>query len=339
MNLHSSSNFRFLSIACCCLVSMVGCNSKAKLAFGRACLEGNTQFVKTELDRGANPNWSIGPSQMTPLMLAACGIEVSHPKLGLKSDSIGRVSIIKLLLSRGADPARRNSGGYGPLFYAQLGNLPQGCKLLVDAGARPDVVEKSGYSPIQYAASEGKVDCLVQLIHGLPPDSLDVRSMPIKPGTTQQTPMMMAASNGETECVKTLLKAGADQHLSDQIGTALTYAAVSGHLNVVDCLLQAGSNIEEPAGNGSTPLKKAAYGGFTDLVEYLLSRGAKVNATDKHGRTALMEAAYKGHTQVVELLLRSKASVDLVDDKGEKAFDIAIASQHPEVASIISKWK
>lgn len=329
---------------------ILGCHSKENLELSKACFEGNMQNARLALGKGADPNARISSSKMTPLMIAGCGIEAvqaldsktdtSKLLTGIRSDPTGRVEIIRLLLSLGADAKATNSGGYGTLFYAITGDLPLGCRLLIEAGANPTLVERSGFSPLHFACITGKAECLELLVQGLPPKAVDVWCAPIKDGSSGLTPLMQAADHGYVKCVDVLLKAGATVNLSDdKIGTALTFASMRGHLEVVQLLLKAGADLEEPAINGSTPLKKSSYGGHEELVTFLISIGANVNAKDKHGRTPLMEASFKGHINIVKLLLTAKAIVDIADNKGQTAMSLAKSSGQSEIAQLIQNWR
>ena len=59
---------------------------------------------------------------------------------------------------------------------------------------------------------------------------------------TSEPSLIRAAKEGDTETVKTLLAAGADVHAKDRDGwTALMFAAVKGHTDIVRVLRQAGA--------------------------------------------------------------------------------------------------
>ncbi|MFX0200286.1 MAG: ankyrin repeat domain-containing protein, partial [Candidatus Hodarchaeota archaeon] len=81
------------------------------------------------------------------------------------------------------------------------------------------------------------------------------------------SPLMEAASKGDTEKVHALLAKGADVNAKDN--------------------------------DGLTALMRAALQGHTDTVHALLAKGADVNAKDNDGLTALMRAALQGHTDTV----------------------------------------
>ena len=98
-----------------------------------------------------------------------------------------------------------------------------------------------------------------------------------------------------------LLAHGADTNHRDEVGRpVLWWAAHSGHLTVVEALLDAG------AGELSTALVWAASGGHTAIAALLLDRGADVNFDVGN---ALLFAAHFGHLEMATLLLQRRATV------------------------------
>ena len=59
--------------------------------------------------------------------------------------------------------------------------------------------------------------------------------------------------------------------------TALHYAAINGHGDVAEMLLNRGANVNARAADGRTPLDMAAQNGHNGLLEMLLNRGAAIN--------------------------------------------------------------
>ncbi len=80
--------------------------------------------------------------------------------------------------------------------------------------------------------------------------------------------------------VKLLLEAGADVNLEEFIGSPLCVAACQGDAQCVKVLLNAGAN-------GREALEKAAAQREKDAIKMLLESGVDVNQTDKYGETAL----------------------------------------------------
>ncbi|EEH20124.2 hypothetical protein PABG_02383 [Paracoccidioides brasiliensis Pb03] len=92
---------------------------------------------------------------------------------------------------------------------------------------------------------------------------------------------------------------------------ALHLSAKNGHANIVRCLLDFGSEINQQDMSGATALHYAAETGNVEVMKILLERGADGNITDLQGRTPLHIAAEKGHEAAVRVLIQSGARVDI----------------------------
>ena len=87
--------------------------------------------------------------------------------------------------------------------------------------------------------------------------------------------------------------------------TPLHLAAENCHSNVVALLLTTGAKINIQASDNETPLHLAAQEGCVDVVKLLLAKGADANAKDKQGRTPMDRARQWNQTNIVSLLQRS----------------------------------
>lgn len=88
-------------------------------------------------------------------------------------------------------------------------------------------------------------------------------------------------------------------------------AASSGSVRIAEMLLLAGADVNGCDYNGETALMWAAMAGHTDLVAFLLDSGARINDMDKlPGYTALIQAAIGGHLPVVKLLVARGADTE-----------------------------
>ena len=77
------------------------------------------------------------------------------------------------------------------------------------------------------------------------------------------SPLIEAASMGDTEKVQTLLAQGADVNAKDNDGfTALMMAAVYGHIDIVHALLTKAADVNATDNDGSTALIAVASAGF-----------------------------------------------------------------------------
>ena len=135
---------------------------------------------------------------------------------------------------------------------------------------------------------------------------------PNAPGPDGTTAIMWAASNGDIELVRALIKAGANVTLKNQFGTtAITEAAIVGSAPVIDALLKAGADPNTKNPEGETPLMAVARSGNVDAAKRLLEARADVNAKENFGgQTALMWAAAQGQAEMVKLLAASGADLN-----------------------------
>ena len=79
--------------------------------------------------------------------------------------------------------------------------------------------------------------------------------------------------------------------------TPLLYATVSGCLDCVKSLLKAGADINRPTPDGVTPLMNAIDNNHYDVANYLLDQGANPNLFDWWGRTARLPGRRHAHAR------------------------------------------
>ncbi|MFT7470583.1 MAG: ankyrin repeat protein [Kiritimatiellia bacterium] len=121
-----------------------------------------------------------------------------------------------------------------------------------------------------------------------------------------------AAQSGHVAILQFLLDAGADLDPVTRIGSYTPLHIASGQANgaIVSLLLQAGADVNASTTNSDvTALHLAAQAvGGAESVEALLEHGADVNAKERAaGQTPLMFAASKNRVESVDLLLAAGA--------------------------------
>jgi hypothetical protein len=106
-----------------------------------ACVEdGDMSALRAALERGTPADTRDPATRSTPLMWAA---------------RLGRLEMIELLVSRGAD-VNATCGGYGtPLMHAAMNRRPESARRLQALGAAPPVASPSGVTPLITAATVG----------------------------------------------------------------------------------------------------------------------------------------------------------------------------------------
>lgn len=132
-----------------------------------------------------------------------------------------------------------------------------------------------------------------------------------------QTPLMVAAEQGNLDIVQELIRRGANVNLDDiDSWTSLICAAKEGHIEVVQELLENGANLEHRDMGGWTALMWAAYKGRTEVARLLLDKGANPNITGQYSVYPIIWAAGRGHGEIVHLLLQHSAKVNCSDKYG-----------------------
>ncbi|XP_055848375.1 alpha-latrotoxin-Lhe1a-like [Episyrphus balteatus] len=152
------------------------------------------------------------------------------------------------------------------------------------------------------------------------------------------TPLHFAAMNGHKEIVEMLLNKGANIHAKNEYGgTALQAAVFRKQSDTIELLLDRGAIVDEKKNDGSTPLHTAVQRGNMKIIEILIKRGANVNAIAnsyrKEGQTPLHLAAEKGDDRIVELLLKNNAQIDTKSKNGIAPIYIATLYGHEKVVS------
>lgn len=159
-------------------------------------------------------------------------------------------------------------------------------------------------------------------------------------------PLGDAAKSGDATVVAKLLEDGADPNEAYNFGTALHWAAMNGHTEVVRILADYGADLEASSDMLGTPLHAATNRNRPDVIEVLIEHGAEVDALDKDNRTPLHIAAKNGNEQSTKLLIRAGADVNFSRvGQGDNAYKlgeqtplhVALHDKHPQVASLLKE--
>lgn len=122
------------------------------------------------------------------------------------------------------------------------------------------------------------------------------------------TALHLAALYGHADVTQVLVEAGADVDSRDERSRPPLYlAAQRGHAEVVSILVEADASVDVRGRRGITPLYWAAMSGHADVARILVEAGADVDAKTEYGSTALSTARKRNHQEIVELLERAGA--------------------------------
>ncbi|KAA0145905.1 hypothetical protein FNF29_08348 [Cafeteria roenbergensis] len=206
------------------------------------------------------------------------------------------------------DNVRRRNGA-----FSGCGIWPRATvKLLVDRGA--DLEAKDCYSEVVLirAAACGPRG------HGEAAAGPGAQTWRPRTARFGATSLDRAALRGHKETVELLLDRGADPEAKDHVSAVSLPAAQTGpqgrHRPARDRV-----GDDAVRATTKTAVIKAAIAGHKDTMELLLDRGADLDAKDHSGNTALLVAADRGHKDTVELLLDRGADLEAKNSAGKNA--------------------
>ena len=109
-----------------------------------------------------------------------------------------------------------------------------------------------------------------------------------------QTPLMLAAEDGDSELMQTFLDAGADSDLKDFQGRSALHAAVKSHDKAsIDVLLNHADDLTPKTVDGRSPLHTAAWSGNSYATERIIASSPQLAwQRDTNGMTPLELAEF-----------------------------------------------
>jgi ankyrin repeat protein len=137
-----------------------------------------------------------------------------------------------------------------------------------------------------------------------------------------------------TTCKMLLQKGAVVDHCDNSGTTALHRACLDGAHELVEGLVAAEPNLSLRNKYG-TPLHCAVISGSVDVVLRLLEAGAPVNMTDYMGNTAVHVAARLGRHQILRILMRHCADTTLKNVHGRDGKSIAVDAGSPASGGVL----
>lgn len=209
-------------------------------ALRSAAYDGDVQRTIAALDEGADINSQTKPDKPTALMYAAKN---------------GHTRVVRLLLTRGADPNILTSRGVSAIDLAMQHRHPDTAITLLEHGADPNIMSPiTGQTLLQDAAANGYTELLSKLLE----EDINVNM-------GNPTALELASKQGHIDVVDVLLRRGVDVNLNpDGKLNALDVAKIEGHTQIVNMLKAAGA-VETQA-----PIDDSPAGNFKNtLVQHI----------------------------------------------------------------------
>jgi ankyrin repeat protein len=291
---------------------------------------GHEPVVRALLERGADPNIRDDGDNAMPLHFAA-----------ERQD----FPVIRLLIEHGADPigAGDDHGGLEVIGWSCCWDYVTPNKEIVDYllahGARHHIFS---------AVTMGELDAIRDLIARVPSDL----SRRMDRTNKARTPLHLAVVKQQPAAAALLIDLGAEIEALDAAGlTPLDQAALDGHSDIAQLLIERGAQIRMPAAVAldrpadierllredpdclkpgqrfGTLIVRAAAASTGRVVERLIQLGADINAADSdttsvdstRGYTPLHAAAWAANEDAVRVLLAHGADVNAREDKYDSA--------------------
>nr|XP_055076899.1 transient receptor potential cation channel, subfamily N, member 1 isoform X1 [Misgurnus anguillicaudatus] len=201
------------------------------------------------------------------------------------------------------------------------------------------VTKQTGETPLHYSARLGNTALLQEMLAYVP--SSQLQTAVNKHSKNGRSPLLLAAEQGHTEVVQTLLQHNARVDVFDEEGKAAIHlAAEQGHQDIVDILLSHKAFVNAKTKLGLTPLHLSAQSGSARLVRLLVeTHQATIDALSLSKQTPLHLAAASGQLDVCHCLLNLKADVTATDIHGQTPLHLAAENDHSEVVKLILRHR
>jgi uncharacterized protein len=189
------------------------------------------------------------------------------------------------------------AGSYEDFFVAIKQDDARAVTALLNRGFDPETPDPQGLTGLFIAVREGSLKA-ANALADWPKTKVETRT------ADDESPLMMAALKGHIDLVRKLIARDADVNKTGW--TALHYAATSGHLAIIELLLDNHAYIDAESPNGTTPLMMAAHYGSPAAVKLLLEAGADPALKNQLGLSAIDFAHRANRRDAAELIAASQ---------------------------------
>lgn len=227
----------------------------------------------------------------------------------------------------------KDPNGFNLTHYAAVKPAREHLKELIRAGASLDSTDFSGYTPLHCAASAGLIENLSILIDAHP-KAVNSKAQNLA------TPLNLAVQENRLDCMRALLKSGADVNNRMMHGMTPLYSAIHhGYEQMALELLDvAGIDVDCALEDGTTPLYLAVETGQLKVIEKLIAKKADIKKSRIDSYTPIHIAAKKGSMAVCQLIFQHPGiDPNLALKSGKTALHLAAEHNHPSIVLLFLK--
>ena len=206
-------------------------------------------------------------------------------------------------------------------------------RMLVTAGADVNLTDSRGIPVLSACCMyDGSPTCLDVLI--------DAKANVNQLHTFScSTPLLVASHDGNVDCVRSLLAAGASMnHQQFDGNTALNNSCQNGATDCARLLREHSADVNLASNDGFTPLILASQNGHAACLELVLQRSRSIKALYKvtrEGANAVVMACQNGHVRCVLMLLEAHRRRNAAAVYPSEMFKMACMVGHSAVLYVL----
>ncbi|KAL8915758.1 MAG: hypothetical protein Q9172_006692 [Xanthocarpia lactea] len=249
---------------------------------------------------------------------------------------MGQVEIVSQLLKKpniDVQAAEKTTGLTAVHCAARRDHL-EIVKLLQNHGAQLNATDQNGKAAIHHALDKYSLDCLEFFLR---------EGTQTNPDHNGNCLWHLAAMKGDEKVLGILARyimpiAGLSELRNKKGWSPLLCAASVASADNVEWLLDAGCNVVDAAGDGSTALHIIAdVSTAQDTIARLIGRGCDKNSCDKSGKSPLMIAAQRGDYVIMEELISQGADLGAQDPNGFNVVHFACEGGHVQILQLLEQ--
>lgn len=313
---------------------------------------GHTEVVKVLEDEGMDLNSNLGVWQAAGFsyrnnfidwLLRSNEKSEKQIEAALFGTVLGNnLAMLEKLLNKVSDiNSVINEDGKTLLHVAAKNNLTEVVKVLIKNGA--DVNAESKYNELCPFSKFGTPP----LINAIASDSLETMQLLISHGayvnkkveSDDDTALDVAIKFASTDVVEFLINCGTDVNTQNQFyQTPLRLALENDRFDVAKMLIKKGSDINQRYEYGQTLLHLFIIAEDLDSVRFLIDFGIDVNVSSENGNTPIHYSAKnlsrKGF-RIAKLLLKNGVNIEAVNNENKSPLYLSIKNNNFRIAKLL----
>ncbi|RSL81667.1 hypothetical protein CEP52_017150 [Fusarium oligoseptatum] len=276
-------------------------DEEGRTALYHAASKGHFETIKILLKTNPDLILSNGPKSDDPQMMVAAAFAVA---------ASGIDDTWKALTNKSQYLTAQDSEGLTALHHAANLGLLHVAKRLVEDGSKVNALDEAGRSPLILASMAGSLPTVKFLLD-------QEADLNLRDDTYKQTPLMFAVEYGRDDVVQYLCARNDVDVNAVATGwreyTALIFAAVGGHLEIMKNLLKHEPDLEKvDSVFGQSALSRATENGNVDVAQLLIQAGASLYSSNHDGQSPALLAAMRS-TEMLKLCIEEPRRPDIAD--------------------------